>query len=135
LYTWEAAKTACPRGWHLPSRDEWDHLAESVGGRKDSDYGMYHDWMDVGKTLKSKSGWYDNGNGTNEYGFSALPGGGRQIFDGTFFNADRLGCWWTATETDAGNSYARGMVYSDDNVYEFNGYKSAGLSVRCVMDN
>jgi uncharacterized protein (TIGR02145 family) len=65
----------CPLGWHLPSRNEWDILAESVGGQKDYDdyYGWpeWHIWELAGTKLKSKSGWnwnkYDDvsGNGTD----------------------------------------------------------------------
>ena len=32
-------------------------------------------WDSAGKMLKSKTDWYGNGNGTDDYGFSALPVG------------------------------------------------------------
>jgi len=82
----------CPTGWHLPSNDEWDVLVDYAGGRETA-----------GKKLKSKSGWYDNGNGTNEYGFSALPGGyGCSV--GYFNTAGYDGYWWSATEFNAYNA-------------------------------
>ncbi len=31
LYNWEAAKAACPTGWHLPSKDEWTELTTYLG--------------------------------------------------------------------------------------------------------
>ena len=133
LYTWAAAKSACPTGWKLPSRDDWDHLAESVGGTKSSNYGTYHDWLDAGKKLKSESGWNSGGNGTDDVGFSALPGGDRYT-DGNFNNASYYGSWWTATEYDSGNAYFRFMNYGLDSVYEFYFDKGYGLSVRCVKD-
>ena len=70
LYTWAAAKKACPRGWHLPTKTEFETLFNTVAGESEA-----------GVMLKSTSGWgeYDriNGNGTDAYSFSALPAGYR----------------------------------------------------------
>ena len=66
LYTWAAATTACPEGWHLPSQTEWEVLFTAVGGQSTA-----------GKVLKSTSGWNNGGNGTDAFAFSALPAGGR----------------------------------------------------------
>jgi len=121
LYTWDAAKKACPAGYHLPSREEWDDLVAATGG-------------DVaGKILKSKSGWDENGNGTDDYGFSALPGGYR-CSDGTLYGAGYYGYWWTVAESTSNYAYYRRMSYDGDDVYEYNNYKSNGYSVRCVAD-
>jgi uncharacterized protein (TIGR02145 family) len=128
LYTWEAAKTACASmggKWRLPTKQDWDKLVGYAGGK------------DVaGKKLKSKTGWYDDdgesGNGTDEFGFSALPGGGRAYSDGSFDYAGNSGYWWGATENDAGGAYGRLMYYYGDRVHEYYGVKSDGFSVRCV---
>ena len=133
LYTWEAAKKACPRGWHLPSRDEWDHLAESVGGSKSSNYETSHDWLGAGKKLKSTSGWYNDANGTDDFEFSALPGAYRTL-DGNFNFIGYRGAWWTATERVDNKAYDRGILYINANVYEGYNNKNFGESVRCVMD-
>jgi uncharacterized protein (TIGR02145 family)/uncharacterized repeat protein (TIGR02543 family) len=77
----------CPVGWHLPSSAEWTTLTSFVGSS-------------AGRKLKSQSGWYNNGNGTDEYGFSALPGGYGNS-GGYFNNAGYYGYWWSATEGDA----------------------------------
>ena len=122
-------KGVCPTGWHLPSRQEWDKLMTEVGGSSTA-----------GKKLKSTSGWYNDGNGTDDYGFSALPGGIRDS-DGRFYNAGYYGEWWMATEYDGnyayldGYIYLRSMSYDHDGVGE-NGYnhKSSGQSVRCLED-
>lgn len=63
MYSWNAAQNACPEGWHLPSDTEFKALVESAGGNKTA-----------GRLLKASTGW-KNGNGTDEYGFSALPTG------------------------------------------------------------
>ncbi len=133
LYTWSAARTACPNGWHLPSRAEWGALAIAAGGT-----GTYGNGGTAGKALKSTSGWNgyngDSGNGTDQYGFSALPGGIRDT-DSTFANAGNYGYWWTAAEYSDGNASFRHMGYVNDYVGEENYDKGGGFSVRCVADD
>jgi uncharacterized protein (TIGR02145 family) len=121
LYTWNAAKGACPSGWRLPSREEWKELEAVAGGSV------------AGKKLKAASGWSNNGNGTDEYGFSALPGGSRDA-DGGFYDAGDYGLWWTASEYGSGTAYSRYMAYDGDYVYEFTSNKEYGFAVRCVRD-
>ncbi|GBU20174.1 hypothetical protein R80B4_00049 [Fibrobacteres bacterium R8-0-B4] len=126
LYTWEAAKAACQLvGWRLPTRAEWDNLVTAAGGSSTA-----------GKKLKSVSGWNNNGNdGTDDFGFSALPGGGRNYSDGSFNSAGRNGCWWTAEEYSSGSAYYRYMLYDYDNVLEHYYYEDYAWSVRCVGDD
>jgi uncharacterized protein (TIGR02145 family) len=128
LYDWNTAKTACPNGWHLPSRAEWDDLLVAAG-----------DNHNAGATLRSTTGWNDyNGsssNGTDNFGFSALPGGVRDS-DGSFYNAGNRGFWWTATEHGSDNAYAysRGIFYELDHVLGDYDSKIIAFSVRCVGD-
>ena len=122
LYDWETAKTACPSGWRLPDTADWRRLVDAAGG-----------YSVAGKALKSKFGWYGGGNGTDTYGFSALPGGNRYS-DGGFYDAGYHGYWWTATEFSDGLAYFRIMFYSSVIVYEYNYFKSFGFSVRSVAD-
>jgi len=90
LYDWQTALNVCHDGWHLPSHAEWTELVNYIAA--DGYSGQ------EGTALKSTSGWYDNGNGTDIYGFTALPGGSRYYSDGTFNNAGYEGYWWTPTE-------------------------------------
>jgi uncharacterized protein (TIGR02145 family) len=119
LYDWKTAMKVCPSGWHLPSRAEWDGLVGVAGGK-----------TTAGKKLKSTSGWNGNGNVTDDYGFSALPGGLRYT-GGYFSNAGDYGYWWSATEYDATIAYGRYMGYYD-RVNESTYYKESGFAVRCV---
>ena len=120
LYDWQTAKNVCPTGWHLPSDAEWDQLTGFVGSNK-------------GTKLKAKSGWSSNGNGTDDYGFSALPGGYRS-YDGYFYNVGGEGLWWSSTRTKAGNAWYRYMSCSSSYVFRNYDGKSWGFSVRCVRD-
>jgi len=122
LYDWNTAMKACPSGWQLPLDKEWDNLVTASGG-------------DVaGKTLKSASGWDNNGNGFDGNGFSALPGGNRYA-DGSFLNVGKYGHWWTATEYWSGFAYNRSMYYGKDDVIEYRNVNGYGGSVRCLQDN
>jgi len=127
LYTYAAAKTACPSGWRLPSRGDWGELVEAAGG------GM------AGKNLKAKSGWYGGGgNGTDSLNFSALPGGNRDYrASGGFASAGYVGNWWTATEVGGASSgvYSRSITYADYNVQENSSERGSGFSVRCIASN
>jgi len=133
LYNWNTAKTVCPSGWHLPTREEWDNLAESVGGQKSTGYySLWHDWLYAGKTLKSTTGWGNDGNGTDGYGFSALPCGTRST-SGSFESGESCGAWWTATEYNSNDAYMRYMfdILDRDHILESNYGKGGGFSVRC----
>jgi len=122
LYDWNTAKTACPAGWHLPTREEWNDLVTAAGGKV------------AGQVLKSATSyWKGGGNGTDNYGFSALPGGKRDS-DGSFDDIGSTGYWWTAKEDGNGRAYFRYMDSGSDSVDELNYGKSYGFSVRCVAD-
>ena len=126
LYNWTTAKNVCPSGWHLPSKNEYEVLDNAVGGKEVA-----------GKKLKAKSGWNNykgkSGNGTNEFGFSALPGG-YGFSDGSFFNVGNYGNWWSTSESSSYNAYSRYIGYIDDDA-DWNGSLESNLySVRCLQD-
>jgi len=113
LYNWNTALKACPSGWHLPGDDEWQKLVDITGGGETA-----------GTILKAASGWKDNGNGTDEYGFSALPAGD----DGDYCG------WWSSTENNATSAYLRHMHFNHSKVDRDSHDKSYLFSVRCLQD-
>jgi len=118
-------KGICPKGWHIPSDAEWTTLTNFVGNN-------------VGDKLKATSGWkhrFDNSpaNGTDTYGFSALPSGWfNEYMD--FENLGHEGCWWTASEYDNSHAYERYMGYYFEFGWWPDGSKHDGRSVRCIKD-
>jgi uncharacterized protein (TIGR02145 family)/uncharacterized repeat protein (TIGR02543 family) len=114
----------CPAGWHIPSDAEWTTLTDYVGLASTT-----------GTKLKSTSGWYNNGSGTDEYGWSALPGG-VGICCTRFEDVGRYGLWWSATAYATNYNYAwyRYMYYNYEHVSRDYNRKSDLRSVRCVQD-
>jgi len=139
LYDWETAMKICPAGFHLPSRQDWDSLGQAAGGEREPANKIGNiDWYGAGKKLKARSGWNNrkdgsSGNGTDDFGFSALPGGYRNS-TGFFDIAGKDGFWWTATEGGSDLAYYRFMYYYYDFVYENHFNKGYGYSVRCVKE-
>jgi uncharacterized protein (TIGR02145 family) len=118
LYDWATASVVCPSNWHLPTDNDWDTLVNNVGGSSTA-----------GKHLKSTSGWSDNGNGLDTYGFSALSGG-RRTNNGFYYYESMSGDWWSADENH------RWYISYDTDYFGFVGLGGDyGLSVRCVQDN
>lgn len=134
LYTWDAALTACPNGWHLPDDDEWKVLEIELGMSQSEADDSWFRGTDEGKKMKSISGWPSNGNGTNSSGFSALPGGYRGT-NGSWNSFSSDASWWTSTESGSSNYiYFRHLYTTEDKVYRAGKDKDSGVSVRCLKD-
>jgi len=128
-------KGICPSGWHIPSEADWNTLKAYIENDKNCTN------CDA-KHLKTVSGWYseysyNDGNGTDSYGFSALPGGNG--YDNYFNSVDYEdggdhGYWWSASESNGSTAYVRGMEYYGENTYWGYGGKSYYYSVRCLKD-
>jgi len=133
----------CPEGWHIPSYDDWDvlfHYVENDKGLSGSPPGGSYT---AGGYLKATSGWnyYEgqSGNGTDDYGFSALPGGAGRSDNGSFSSVGLAGCWWSSTETDGSSNeyaYLSSMKYDDAVAFlHYGGNKDHRLySVRCLKN-
>ncbi len=140
LYNWAAANISCPSGWHLPCDDEWEQLALSVN----SVYGPYNkvqkDWEGIGKHLKADNTWnsslYNPNEGTDDLGFSALPGGIRLTGTNTssFREISRSGYWWSSTEDSDYRSWRRELESASTDFLNANYNKKGGFSVRCLKD-
>lgn len=125
----DAVRGICPAGWHLPTNPEWEMLFTAVGGE-----------LTACKVLKSQTGWfskYNNGNGTDSFGFSALPAGYRDVYDGSseFWNGGLHALFWSNAEYNSLDVEYMDLDYYNEWVfYHFSQYKNYGLSVRCLKD-
>ena len=134
LYNWFAVndpRGLAPSGWHVPSYYEWYQLNNYLGK------------SDAGVKMKSNTGWLKKGNGTNESGFSGLPGGYRKYernlsgYSHGFFDIGNDGYWWSSTENFEGypgSASYLGLNYRFTQVADCNGIKFFGMSVRCVKN-
>ena len=131
LYNWETAMKVCPKGWHLPNNAEWEKLFRYIDG--DTGFGNPYESPSAGKHLKAASGWNEDGNGTDKYGFSALPGGGCNP-SGNFDFIGYFGSWWSTTEGNANGAYSCGMLFIGRYTNMNYSNKSSLFSIRCVKD-
>ena len=151
LYNWSAAMAGassssanpsgvqgiCPSGWHLPSDGEWKQLEQYIGIRyyPNEDDTRNEGWRGYDKLLKSTSGWEDDANGTDNFGFKALPGGYRNNY-GSFNNINSGAKFWTSREANNDqDAWSRSLDYIWKGIDRTDySHKDYGFSVRCIKD-
>ena len=136
LYNWYAVadnRNIAPIGWHVPTDAEWtlltDYLGEIIAGSMLKETGVWH-WQ------------LPNTDATNSSGFTALPGGYRKDYDGTFSDLRQSGNWWSSTAYDAFSARDRSIFYNFYYNFYYNfsfvgsspRFNQCGFSVRCVRD-
>ena len=148
LYNYPAAATICPKGWHLPSNEDWEQLFMELGNTNRPYWGdIPH--LEGGKSIASKDGWseaddrssYGDGDPVgyhpernNSTGFNARPAGA--YTDGIYLYFGDGACFWSTIHSNEYDA-SLGMVWLD---YQFAGIGTdlcdgtEGLSVRCVRD-
>jgi uncharacterized protein (TIGR02145 family) len=142
LYNWYAVNTGklCPKGWRMPTNEDWDILATNLGGTFVDEIisGSYNvGWYTIagGKMVAISTLWGNqNTNINNSSGFTGLPGGIRR-FEGTFTNMEVIsaGAWWSTTETNTRLAWYRELTGSTNlsrDAFE----KTVGMSCRCIKD-
>jgi len=124
----------CPSGWHIPNDDDWNDLMETVNPDCSGGTGYCEG---AGTKLKLREGWepYSGiSSGTDEFRFSALPGGYVDYY-GRLKDVGFCGYWWSASEKYGGMADHWLMEYDDENLYYGLEYKYNLFSVRCVKDD
>ena len=112
----EFPRGACPEGWHLPSRYEWEKLFIAVGGK-----------VKALRVLRTAD--YI---GTDDYGFNIIKEGGdlENEYSSVFF--------WTSTNYDNTLAYLIFQMYDDENLLTSPWFQNTdgedAMSIRCVMD-
>lgn len=117
----------CPESWHVPSDAEWTILTDFLGGLdvaggKLKEIGTTH-WMEP------------NTGATDDFSFTALPGGSRGGSDGLFHDLGRFGYCWSSTKTNSQWGYVRRLGFMETGVTRNTYLWSGGFSIRCLKDN
>lgn len=139
LYNWSAAmdlgineyafysgashrRGICPKGWHLPSNDEWSLLLQTLGGTRKA-----------GSVMKSSSStWITPVIADKLSGFDAQPAG---IYtENGLEHTGNYAYYWSATTYDRQNAWSCGLFSYNSDSYNILDYKCYGRSVRCVKD-
>jgi len=117
-----------PKGWHVPTNAEWQELSDFLTNNGHSGT--------EGTALKSTYGWNSGGNGTDDYYFTALPGGryspGWGGFPGIGFDC----YFWSSSNAQFFPEFAQGwyIFYNLNLLYLGDFHKNEGLSIRCILD-
>ena len=127
LYSWATALKACPAGWHLPSDVEWKNLMNLAEDKNT---------INSSRKLKTTSGWADlkgnSGNGTEDYGFSALPGGYYRSTTSEYWKMNEEGQWWSSEDMDQNDAVYQSISQNAMGQY-IQGKKADLRSIRCVQ--
>ncbi len=119
LYNWYAVNTGklAPKGWHIPTKQDWDLLINYLGG-----------FSKAGDKMKSNS-WSPNGTS----GFDAIPAG-FLANSGMFTNVGNAAFWWSTRERNAGQADYVKIMSSLPGALSNGAVKQFFLSVRCVKN-
>jgi uncharacterized protein (TIGR02145 family) len=127
LYNWYAANNPklCPVGWHVPRDDEWVTLISNCQGESQA-----------GGILKESGTFHwttPNTGATNQFGFTALPGGSHYS-NGVFYYIGKCGWYWSNTESSSSEAWHVYFNYNTAAISRISGGKNVGFSIRCIKD-
>jgi uncharacterized protein (TIGR02145 family) len=149
LYQWQemmqytsqqGAQGICPDGWHVSSDDEWKVLEGTADSQYDATDPVWANTgfrgYDAGKNLKSITGWNNNGNGTDLYGFAGLGSGFAWAGSGFGYMSSYAAFWTSSAIDGTDNAWDRGLFEATDGVDRWVDCQGCfGQSVRCVNDS
>ncbi len=144
LYNWYATidtNGLCPTGWHVPTYSAWTTLTNFIGGTSSPHGNELKSCRQVNSPLgggcntSEHPRWYEHNThyGTDDYGFSGLPGGYRYI-NGTFHFKGGDGLWWSSSGDSSDDAFDFDLDFDYGSVGGGSYPKRAGFSIRCVRD-
>lgn len=128
LYNWDAVNSGklAPAGWHVPTKADWDALAEFLGGN-----------LEAGVKLKATTQWNDGAThpGTNSSGFTAFAAGTRSTL-GQFANKGTQTVFWSSTQTGSATLHVYSLSLNSAMFTPLTQSSAGrqGYSVRCIKD-
>ncbi len=135
--TTDGSQGICPEGWHIPTNNDWIILSGAADSQYSYGESLWYDagynGFDAGKNLKSEIDWLEDGNGTNSFGFIALPGGQR-ISNGYFDGVGLKANYWSSTDDFPEIIWYRSLSSFSDGIDRSSQSNTWGKSVRCIRD-
>ena len=140
LYQWKTAMNGsttsgaqgiCPTGWHIPTNNE-QYLLENYLKTGASCNVNTSGWDCDGSATKLKT-TTPTWDGTNTYGFTALPTGYRYINGGFSYSGTYM-LIWSSTEFDASTAWRRLLSSASSTINRSTASKANAVSVRCILD-
>jgi len=128
LYAVMDGRGLCMDGWHVPTREDWEELADFLGGTEIA-----------GGKLKGEGTDYwapPNEGATDEFGFTALPGGMISGYNGTYFNKGNH--FYSSSSSE--NKISIRLFRSETSVgwgssgHDYDTWRKMGFGVRCLED-
>ncbi|MDA3929088.1 MAG: FISUMP domain-containing protein [Prolixibacteraceae bacterium] len=123
LYNWPMAQFVCPKGWTLPSKEDWEILANEAGGKESAGIALKEAGTEYWKS--------PNNAAKNTSGFTALPGG---LVNNGFFAIGEFGHWWSSSPDGITSAFRRDLSYNSTDLGFHSYTKSHGYSVRCIKE-
>lgn len=129
LYAWGALNGLAPEGWRIPTREDWLAL-ESFMEEKG-----FRNFMQKCTALRTPEVWHLGGmdkDGTNDFGFSALPAGFMQ--DGQFWSLGEKTGFWSSTEDERSKGTAYQFQMNSMFARTLTENKSSAFSIRLIKE-
>ncbi len=159
LYNWYAIdpgsnddKNICPADWRIPTDADWTLLADFLMKEFDLHNDGRGEINGVGNALKScrqdgsplggecdtdehpRWNYHWTHYGTDDFGFSAFPGGLRGVTGDFPPIVGRGGYWWSSTEYAPVHALSQTIVVGRGNMARLISNKNSGFSVRCIKE-
>jgi uncharacterized protein (TIGR02145 family) len=127
----------CPEGWHVPNSSDFGDLTMFIRDHSDlyiypsfNNWGLYN-WKEEGTVH-----WDEGNDGKNESGFTALPGGHRDIYGNYQYLGNKAYFWGASNLTNRNYGFVYDLLLKEQSEYNFgkNSRKNEGNSLRCIKD-
>ncbi len=127
IYNFASVKTGklAPTGWRIPTKSDWEKLIAHV---KNNGFENME-----GKALKSKSGWFSNGYGTDDFNFNALPAGYVDTF-GTAKVDGFIANWMSTSQNNVFSYVGINIIFDKHTISISDETLAFGNSVRCIKE-
>jgi uncharacterized protein (TIGR02145 family) len=138
-YVVNAEKNIAPKGWHVPTDEEWKKLEKTIGmSQEEADNAGWRGVLEANALAsKNRTGWGPQVSdsdlyGTDYYGFNGVPAGVRG-YDGRTNIQNNSAWWWSKTSTDSTNYY-RSIDTDHTEIFRHATVHAYGMSIRCIKD-